>query len=605
MRRPWSISTTVRNPNRLREFLRVLSTLENKEFNEQNQVLYQVLLIKNRLYEPNRIPQKYKHYYTNPVQEMPLNVAKEIFEYQDYEDPPMRGRQSANPLNKLGFAVARQGYGLVRITPLGRLFLSENVDIGDVFFRSLLKLQFPNPWSNRFTAGSGFNIRPFLAVGHLMMRINESGTRTGMNREEFCIFIPTFIDGSRLSEQAQTILDYRSCGAKDDFVREYLIRFYGTKTLTRQQVNDLYDYGDNIMRYFRLTRYFKVSAMESPLGWSFDIEPTRRTEMDQLLATYDGTAVTFPNLHEYLDYLSDFNRPMLPWEDLDNLAEVAASILNSVTSLVLLSGYSLHPSENRLLTTQLKALDIREMTRYLSELRALNVKLKQLLAEKELKCNVLRLRQIVGVLRAQKELKRYSPEQFEKLVLESLKIINDEMTIKPNYPVDDDGEPISHAPGNKPDIECYYASFKAICEVTLNSGRLQWVLEGQPVMRHLREFEEANIADKVICVFIAPRIHNDTYSTFWTAVKYEYNGSPQRIVPLSTYQYADFLEGLCELMDRGCIVTHLRFLELLEKACEVRSVRSFSEWQRHIENQLHEFRNCLWGKPGLPLTPNE
>jgi len=48
------------------------------------------------------------------------------------------------------------------------------------------------------------------------------------------------------------------------------------------------------------------------------------------------------------------------------------------------------------------------------------------------------------------------------LITEALKIINDKITIKANYPVDDDGEPVFHAPGNKPDIECYYEAFKAI-----------------------------------------------------------------------------------------------------------------------------------------------
>ena len=45
LRSPWSISTTVRNPERLLEFLKILKTLEGKEFNSDNQKLYQILLI--------------------------------------------------------------------------------------------------------------------------------------------------------------------------------------------------------------------------------------------------------------------------------------------------------------------------------------------------------------------------------------------------------------------------------------------------------------------------------------------------------------------------------------------------------------------------------
>jgi hypothetical protein len=99
------------------------------------------------------------------------------------------------------------------------------------------------------------------------------------------------------------------------------------------------------------------------------------------------------------------------------------------------------------------------------------------------------IKEIINILRDYKKLRKYEPEHFEKLITEALKIINDEITIKPNYPVDDNGDPISHSPRNKPDIECYYPTFKVICEVTLNISNFQWIQEGQPVMRHLRDFE--------------------------------------------------------------------------------------------------------------------
>jgi hypothetical protein len=54
MKKPWSISTTVRNAERLREFLRVLKKLEGQNFNTDNQIKYQVLLIQERLYKPQK-----------------------------------------------------------------------------------------------------------------------------------------------------------------------------------------------------------------------------------------------------------------------------------------------------------------------------------------------------------------------------------------------------------------------------------------------------------------------------------------------------------------------------------------------------------------------
>ncbi len=46
----WSISTTLRNPYRFRDFLKVLAELEGKEWNKNTQMEFQIKLIQNRLY---------------------------------------------------------------------------------------------------------------------------------------------------------------------------------------------------------------------------------------------------------------------------------------------------------------------------------------------------------------------------------------------------------------------------------------------------------------------------------------------------------------------------------------------------------------------------
>ena len=198
MRKPWSISTTVRNPVRLRGFLKILKQLEGEDFTKENQIKYQILLIKERLYKPINIPQKYQKYYDDPTLEIPFSIAKDIFEYQNYEAPPMRGRQSVNPLNKLGFAIAREGYGPIKITALGNLFLKGNYDIGFIFFKSLLKLQFPNPWSKVFSERHGFNIMPFIATLRLIKELNKKSGVKGLSRDEFCLFIPTLINAEHI-----------------------------------------------------------------------------------------------------------------------------------------------------------------------------------------------------------------------------------------------------------------------------------------------------------------------------------------------------------------------------------------------------------------------
>jgi hypothetical protein len=595
-RKPWSISTTVRNPERLRDFLRVLKQLEGQPFNENNQVKYQILLIKERIYKPSKIPQKYTKYYESPKEEIPYEIAAEIFHYQEYEDPPMRGRQSVNPLNKLGFAIARQGYGHIIITELGNKFLSGDYDIGYIFFKSLLKLQFPNPWSTDFSEKEGFNIMPFVAVMHLIDRVNKKSTKRGLNKTEFCLFVPTLINAEMIDDYVKNILEFRKETNKMKFMRHFVEKFYGTKYIPDKKVNNLFDYGDNIMRYFRLTRYFKVLMDPTGYNWTVDLETSREEEIRQILSVYSGEAFKFRDMDEYLKYLSDITKPELPWENEENLKKIATSLKNKIISFISINKEKLKISdqEKKLLDMDIMNLDKQKLEEHISSLRNFSLKLNEQIRKIELTSNLNNIKEIINILRDYKKLRKYEPEHFEKLITEALKIINDEITIKPNYPVDDNGDPISHSPRNKPDIECYYPTFKVICEVTLNISNFQWIQEGQPVMRHLRDFENNYPNEEVLCIFVAPKIHADTYSQFWFSVKYEYDGSPQKIVPLTTEQFSILLETLLHFMEQGKRYSHKDLYKLYSMIIEgTKRLNGYSEWAKFIDNAVKEWQKDM------------
>lgn len=594
MRKPWSISTTVRNPERLRDFLKVLKQLEGHPFDKDNQIKYQVLLIMERIYKPINIPLEFRRYYEAPETEMPYEVAKEIFDAQDYEDPPMRGRQSVNPLNKLGFSIAREGSGPIIITELGNKFLGGDFDIGYIFFKSLLKLQFPNPWSEDFSEKEGFDIMPFIGVLHLVYKLNIKAKERGLNKTEFSFFVPTLINFKQIDEYIERLLEFRKEKNKDKYLHNFAKEFYGAKKLPDEKTNNLYDYGDNIMRYFRLTRYFKVSM--DPLGyhWNIDIEPSRMVEIEQLLDKYSGAAIKFRNLSDYISYLSDITKPELPWEKMENLARVAEALKNITIDFIKKENLQITQSEQKILLTDVQIMDKIQLKDYISRLRRFNLQLKERLKKSRLMTDLNRIEEIILTLRDYKKLKKYAPEQFEKLITEALKIINDEILIKPNYPVDDDGEPVNHSPGNKPDIECYYRVFKAICEVTLNTSKLQWVQEGQPVMRHLRDFENQYKGEDIFCIFIAPQIHNDTYSQFWISVKYEYKGLPQKIVPMTAEQFAVLLETLLKLLKQGKRFSHKELFDLYSMVInESKKLTSFSEWAIFIHKIVNEWQQRM------------
>ena len=176
------------------------------------------------------------------------------------------------------------------------------------------------------------------------------------------------------------------------------------------------------------------------------------------------------------------------------------------------------------------------------------------------------------------------------MMYDALRMLNDEIEIRANYPVDDDNMPVSHASPNKADLECFYQSFQNICEVTLDSSRTQWIREGQPVMRHLRDFENRVGFENTLCLFIAPRVHQDTFSQFWISVKYEYDGKTQNIVPIDIEQFAKILSKLHRTIMAGETLNHESIFHLYKQIIEIKeTLNSFSGWKNAISEVIQEW----------------
>ncbi|MCX7736056.1 MAG: AlwI family type II restriction endonuclease [Candidatus Kapabacteria bacterium] len=590
----WSISTTVRNPERLRNFLKVLSLLEGKPFNVSNQIIYQILLIQKKLYRPLEIPNKYQSYYENPEIEIPFEVAKDIFNIQGYVDPAMRGRQSVNPLNKLGFSIAREREGNIIITELGKQFISDDFDIGYIFFKSLLKLQFPNPWSKEFSKKFGFNVQPFIATMHLINNVNKNSEKKGLTKTEFSLFIPSLINFELIKDYEEKIIRYREQNNKKSFINEFAKLFYKTNDPNEKQINNFFEYGDNIMRYFRLTRYFKVSVENFGADWKIDLEPSRKVEIDHLIKTFSGASINFNTTGDYLNYISDISLPRLPFENLHSLKEIAKSLIKQINEFA--KDINIIPEliNSDILIKDFDKFSMQELKDYITQLRAFNLDLIDKQKRISFSVNFDKIQKIIDDLKNYKLIKKFAPEQFEKIITDALKIINDELKIKPNYSVDDNGEPIGHATGNKPDIECFYKNYNSIFEVTLDTSNYQWVRESQPVMRHLRDFESKYSKSTNYCVFISPKIHIDTLYHFWTSVKFGYDGFRQKIIPLTTEQFSVFLELLLNLIQTGKKFYHTDIELLYKEIIEMTDkVKGHTEWYSKIPKVIENWKKII------------
>lgn len=601
MSKTWSISTTVRSPERLRAFLVALQPLVGKEWNRDSQKEYQKLLIKNRLYGYgsqqfyNGLPPDVVATINDVDAEITDTLIDRIIEAKNYQDFSMRGRQSINPLTKFGFAFIDNG--ILKITELGQKLIASEKDSGDVFLKSFIKWQIPNPASNDYSDDGTYDVVPFVAMLKLISEVNklwsDRGNKSvGISKREFCLFVPTLINYRDISRYANEIVKLREAqkgktkadrkAMRDSYRRSFAVSFLGSSVQKEidTHLKNLGDYGDNAIRYFRLTKFIRIRGN----GFYIDLEPNRHTEIESLLEAAFYKPKLFIDKDEYLGYMSDDSQPRLPWQTKDKLAGIASEVYDDVSGLQIALGSSVLNVKN---TAEMSEVELND---YINELRALRKELQ----EKDNHVKSQPVESITGYIEQLENIftAENRPLRLEYLSTMGLHALNDAKEIKPNYPVGDDNEPTSTAPGGTADIECYYDDFNMICEVTMLNGRDQWYNEGQPVMRHLRDFEATN--QNAYCIFIAPTIHTDSAETFWIANVHGYKGNKQKIAPITINQFISILRTLKQIRESGGRFTRDNLQSLVKNIAEnAKSSESSDVWVANTEGILSNWSTNL------------
>src|SRR3989344_4214341 len=319
MKKPWSISTTVRNPDRIRGFLETLKDFEGIEFNENQQIKFQIALIRRKLYKPTGLDGKLSSYYDTPS-DMSDKQAKEIFQHMRKKstvlnsDPGLRGRTSIAPLSKMGLVVSKKTVSKLYITNFGKKFLRKDFDMGEIFLEYFFKWTLPNPDNDDFSEKGGFNIRPFIATLHIINGVNKEWRKLGkdpigISKQEFCYFIPTTIHYQNIPDTINEIIKLRlklegknkreQMQIRKDYFTKKTKDFFEDPTGKNLEVNfhNLRDYGDNAIRYFKITRFFYIRGG----GFYIDLEARRYIEIESILSYSNGKGLKFKDIEEYLD----------------------------------------------------------------------------------------------------------------------------------------------------------------------------------------------------------------------------------------------------------------------------------------------------------------
>ena len=569
-------------------FLSALDEMEGAVWDKEAQVRFQTILIQRRLYgygepqfyagldEPDRLLLE---------SEKPLAFAdaRRIFSQKRYEDPPMRGRNSYKPLEKFGFARTRNKY--VEVTPLGRELLAPDADWGNTLLKPLVKWQLPNPVEARgFSPQKGYNIKPFVGTLRLISRVNDLCAERGLNPhgvsvEEFRIFALTLIDWRNIEDAAMRILDIRALNTQESKQSAY------TAWTERFDKRHLADYGDNAIRYFRLTRFIRFRGD----GRFIDLEPQRALEIKALFDSDDAspraTGVA------YQDYLCNPDLELLPWVERSRLIETYEEIKRRIEE-------SVGADPRTALIDDPARAETQELVNAIEALRREFRVTQRRAAEDEWRTPE-KTRECVQAwagLSAMKRAADCSPIDLERHAANALMSLDAARQIIPNYPVGDDGQPTSTAPGNGADIECFYAGFNVACEVTLTRGSRQWMSEAYPVQRHVKEFGQKHQL-QTYGLFLAPIIHQDTLDAFWGARQGVYQGEKLAIFPLTFAHFTQALEACSDARADGIEITESAvkaFYEALESATE--QAQTANQWMAAINDGIAAWRTELLGK---------
>ena len=590
----WSVSTTIREADRVPDFLRVAQLFEGKDWTREAQIGYQIHLISRHCYLDASNAQARKKLTDEQIEllrdttkDIPLDKAREIFEAKEYEDPAMRGRQSLSPLRKLG--LVRYGKAEpIRFLPNGKALLAGALSLGDLMLEAWLKYQYPNP------ADSGFqdwHTKPFIATLRLIRAVNARCNACGMKAkgisfQEFGIFALSLKDIRDVETVADRVIAFRRQWEKcpndsvrkqfaQAFIDDYLADFSNPRKNTRE-------YADNVIRYLRLTRYFYIRGKYD--NSYLDLEPRRATEIEALLEADPGE----PGLYArdaWFDYVGNTGTYPFPFETVPKLTQIAQNIRAEIQTLADTLGL---PQTLPPVPTTVPSLKA-----HVAALRTVRQTLQTRKIRFDSRHDTATIDTAIHAFEDLLRHKRVSGKRpsidLEHWATVALNILDDAQLIKPNAPLGDDNAPTYTAPGGVADIECLYEAFVATCEVTLLASRDQWYSEGQPVMRHLYDFENKHPNKPGYCLFLAPSLHRDTLNTFKMAIKMEYEGRQLRIVPLTIRQFIDLLTYAKTRIQAGRPLRHTELQAFFDACVFQADLTTIETWQTSIRNALAHF----------------
>ena len=535
----FSINTTVRNPKRNTEFLKLFKKYHGEIFDKEKSYQYFFDLVKKGVYRLTNISEAVKMKIENDEELSSSEVATAI--KQNPQATGLVGRvmtqlRSMKDQGFLMFEPIKRGLKKIYITKLGNDLIENNIDATLIYTKAMMGMHANSPIRVTMLNQS----RPFL---NTIFTINEVNKRwvllgnepKGILYHEFSTFVLSMKDCDYM-KSANEIIKYRlknKFKIKINELKDYLVE---NNILPIADDSFLKDYPDDVYRKFEMTGLLTKHGAFNYIYINFSKYNIQKIE--SILEDYKNYKFEhFSSVKEYYDYINNIE---IPWQKDEIIRQKIIESKSQILQIQLDKSLTLSQQEeflDRIFYS--KALE--------NAVHKFNFKIinRELLILSGLVKEKSKFDEISEPLRLEYLLALLFGKKYGLLGLVS------------NIIYSEDGSPLHFAPASKCDMMYHNAEGSFILEPTMQRGKNQLLNnETTNIVRHIKDETRKNGLN-YRAMMIAPYVHPDIVEFF----SYQADHNVVNIAPLNINRFvtlifdSDNIKLLCQNFDT--IVTDL------------------------------------------------
>lgn len=507
----YSINTTIRNPKRNADFLKLFKKHDKLVMDNINTYKYFFDLVQNGIYTFTNIPISVKEKLESGIELSDDEVIDAI--EKNPQATGLHGRvmtqlRALKDQGFLRFEKAARGQNKITITKLGHEIIDNEIDGTITYTKAMIGLHAKNPARSSMLNESV----PFLNTLFVINEVNKEWRNMGHEpkgilRHEFGAFVLSMKDCD-YKRAANDIIEYRKRNRYKINEKDIINHLNKNDILELKMNSVIADYPDDVFRKFEMTG---LLVARGQFGYRYiDFSKYNMEKVKIILEDYKNYSFKhFTTEDDYYFYLENIK---IPWEK-DEL--IRRKVIESKCDVL-----GLKFDEKLDLTSQELMLD------QMFYSKALDNAIKDI----ELELIKQELKILAGTSDAETKFGDLGePLRLEYLLALLLGKIYGTSKLVSNIIYAENGKPLHYAPAGKSDIILYDEKGSYILEPTMQKGRNQQLNnETTNIVRHV-EIEKEKIGLDFRVLMIAPVIHIDVTRFF----KYMVVSEDAKIIPAS------------------------------------------------------------------------